>query len=68
MSFQTHWYVFQLVKHYLMTYFSINQGLKTLIGQQVSVWIDECKLEIVILQFLEGFAVDEEKLKNWIVS
>lgn len=39
-----------------------------LIGQQVSVWIDECKLEIVLLQLREGFAVDQEKLKSWVVS
>ena len=48
--------------------FLSNQGLKSLIGQQVSVWIDECKLEIIILQLREGLLVDEEKLSNWIVS
>jgi hypothetical protein len=43
------------------------QGLKTLTGQQVSVWIDECKLEIVLLQLREGLPVSQEKLKDWIV-
>jgi hypothetical protein len=48
--------------------FLSNQGLNTLMGQQLLVWIYECKLEIVLLQHGRGYTVNEEKLKSWIVS
>jgi hypothetical protein len=48
--------------------FLSNQGLNTLVRQQLLAWIDEYKLEIVLLQHGQGYTVNEEKLKSWIVS